>query len=144
MSGYINTLVFGVYPYVCLTVLALGSIIRYDREPYTWRSGSSQLLRRRQLVIGSNFFHIGILVIFLGHLGGLLTPIAVFDALGISHGAKQIMAIVIGGLAGVRLPHRRDNAAASPAGRSTHTPYVELRRHRHPGPALCATRSSGY
>ena len=101
MSGYINTLVFGIYPYVCLTVLALGSIIRYDREPYTWRSGSSQLLRRRQLVIGSNFFHIGILVIFLGHLGGLLTPIEIFDALGISHGAKQMMAIVIGGLAGI-------------------------------------------
>lgn len=101
MIDYINTLVFGYYPYIALTVLAVGCIVRYDREPYTWRSGSSQLLRRRQLVVGSNCFHIGILIIFLGHLGGLLTPIAIFDALGIGHGAKQMMAIVIGGLAGL-------------------------------------------
>lgn len=101
MIDYINTLVFGYYPYIALTVLALGSIIRYDREPYTWRSGSSQLLRRRQLIVGSNCFHIGILVIFVGHLGGLLTPIEIFDSLGIGHGAKQMMAIVIGGVAGL-------------------------------------------
>ena len=101
MAAHLNTLAFGIYPYVALTVLALGSIIRYDREPYTWRSGSSQLLRRRQLVYGSVLFHLGILVIFFGHLGGLLTPIAVFDALGIGHGFKQMMAIVVGGVAGV-------------------------------------------
>lgn len=101
MADYLNTLVFGIYPYVALTVLALGSIIRYDREPYTWRSGSSQLLRRRQLVVGSILFHAGILVVFFGHLVGLLTPIAVFDTLGIGHGFKQVMAIVVGGIAGI-------------------------------------------
>lgn len=101
MADYINTLVFGYYPYLALAVLALGSIIRYDREPYTWRSGSSQLLRRRQLVLGSVLFHVGVLVIFLGHLGGLLTPIELFDLLGISHGFKQVLAIVAGGVAGV-------------------------------------------
>ncbi len=31
----------------------------------------------------------------------LLTPIWIFDAIGISHGAKQILAIVAGGVAGV-------------------------------------------
>lgn len=114
MSGYINTLLFGIYPYVALAVLILGTIIRYDREPYTWRSGSSQLLRRKQLVWGSVLFHVGVLVIFFGHLIGLLTPIGLFDALGISHGAKQILAIVAGGIAGVMaivgatlLVHRR-------------------------------------
>jgi nitrate reductase gamma subunit len=101
MAGFLNAFVFGIYPYVALTVFALGSIIRYDREPYTWRSGSSQLLRRRQLIWGSVLFHLGILVIFFGHLVGLLTPIRVFDALGIGHGMKQMMAIVIGGVAGV-------------------------------------------
>jgi nitrate reductase gamma subunit len=101
MTGFLNTLIFGIYPYVALTVLIVGSIVRYDREPYTWRSGSSQLLRRRQLMWGSVLFHIGILVIFLGHLFGLLVPIAVFDALGIGHGFKQMMAIVVGGGAGL-------------------------------------------
>ena len=81
-------------------MLILGSVIRYDREPYTWRSGSSQLLRRRQLIWGSVLFHVGVLVVFFGHLIGLLTPIEVFDALGVSHSAKQILAIVAGGIAG--------------------------------------------
>ena len=98
--GLLNQFLFGVYPYICLAVLVLGSVLRFDREQYTWRSGSSQLLRRRQLVAGSVMFHLGILVIFGGHFVGLLTPIWVFDALGVPHGAKQILAMVAGGLAG--------------------------------------------
>lgn len=94
-------ILFGYYPYLCLTVLALGSVLRFDREQYSWRTGSSQLLRRRQLMWGSVLFHVGILVIFVGHFGGLLTPVAVFDAIGMSHSAKQMMAIVVGGVAGV-------------------------------------------
>jgi len=101
MSNYLNTFLFGIYPYIALAVLALGSIIRYDREPYSWRAGSSQLLRRKQLVLGSVLFHVGVIVIFVGHLVGLLTPIQIFDAIGISHEAKQTLAIVAGGIAGV-------------------------------------------
>lgn len=114
MADYLNTLVFGIYPYIALAVLVLGSVLRYDREPYTWRSGSSQLLRRKQLIWGSILFHVGVLIVFFGHLIGLLTPIAVFDAIGISHGFKQLMAIVVGGVAGIAallgatmLVHRR-------------------------------------
>ncbi len=114
MRDAINHIVFGWYPYVCLTVFLLGSLVRFDREQYTWRTGSSQLLRRRQLMWGSNLFHVGILVIFVGHFVGLLTPIWIFDALGISHTAKQWMAIIIGGVAGLAclvgialLTHRR-------------------------------------
>ncbi|MBL8908582.1 MAG: respiratory nitrate reductase subunit gamma [Rhizobiales bacterium] len=101
MRDVLNHVIFGWYPYLCLTVFILGSWVRFDREQYTWRSGSSQLLRRRQLIWGSNLFHAGILVIFFGHFVGLLTPIAIFDTLGISHGFKQWMAIIIGGLAGI-------------------------------------------
>ncbi len=114
MRDTINYIVFGWYPYVCLTVFVVGNILRFDREQYTWKAGSSQLLRRRQLMWGSNLFHIGVLVIFIGHFFGLLTPIWVFEAIGISHTAKQIMAIVIGGVAGIAmlvggllLAHRR-------------------------------------
>lgn len=92
---------FGIYPYIALSVLVIGSIARYERDPFTWKSSSSQLLRRKQLMIGSVLFHVGILVIFIGHLFGLLTPIWIFDALGISHGAKQVLAIVAGGIAGI-------------------------------------------
>ena len=101
MADFINHAVFGWYPYLALTVFLVGSWLRFDREQYSWRSGSSQLLRRRQLMWGSNLFHVGILVIFLGHFFGLLTPIWVFDTLGISHTFKQWLAIVLGGVAGV-------------------------------------------
>lgn len=97
----LNQILFGIYPYIALSVLALGSVLRFDREQYTWRSGSSQLLRRKQLVMGSVLFHAGVLTIFAGHLVGLLTPIWVFDALGVPHGAKQILAMTAGGIAGV-------------------------------------------
>ena len=101
MRDALNHVIFGLYPYLCLTVFIIGSWVRFDREQYTWRSGSSQLLRQRQLMWGSNLFHVGILVIFFGHFVGLLRPIAIFDTLGISHGFKQWMAIIIGGVAGI-------------------------------------------
>lgn len=96
-----HNFIFGIYPYIAITVMILGSIIRYDADPFSWKSKSSQILRRRQFVIGSVLFHVGVLVIFFGHLVGLLTPVAVFDAMGISHGAKQILAMAAGGIAGV-------------------------------------------
>lgn len=101
MADFFNHLAFGIYPYIALATLAVGSVIRYDREPYSWRAGSSQLLRRKQLIWGSILFHVGVLFIFLGHLVGLLTPIALFDALGVSHTAKQLLAMIAGGVAGV-------------------------------------------
>lgn len=96
-----HNFLFGIFPYIALGVGIMGSIARYERDPFTWKSSSSQLLRRRQLVVGSILFHVGVLVIFLGHLVGLLTPIWIFDALGISHTAKQLLAIIAGGVAGV-------------------------------------------
>lgn len=114
MAESLNAAVFGIYPYIALAVLVLGSVIRYDREPYSWRSGSSQLLRRGQLIWGSVLFHVGVLIVFFGHLVGLLTPIELFDAVGITHEFKQLMAIVVGGVSGVMallgatlLAHRR-------------------------------------
>jgi nitrate reductase gamma subunit len=114
METPLNHILFGWFPYLALTVFLVGSLLRFDREQYTWKASSSQLLRRKQLIAGSVLFHVGILVIFAGHLVGLLTPIAVFDALGIGHGFKQGMAIVVGGLAGLAtlvgialLTHRR-------------------------------------
>jgi nitrate reductase gamma subunit len=101
MNDFINQLAFGWYPYLAVTVLILGSILRFDANQYSWRSQSSQFLRRRQMVLGSNLFHMGILVLLAGHFVGLLTPINVFDALGIGHGFKQTAALVVGGIAGV-------------------------------------------
>jgi len=98
---YLNQFLFGYYPYVCLTVFFVGSLMRFDREQYTWKSDSSQLLRHGLLRWGSNLFHIGILGIFGGHFTGFLTPIAVWHALGVSPAEKQMTAMVVGGIFGI-------------------------------------------
>jgi nitrate reductase gamma subunit len=99
MSAWLDTLIFGYYPYICLTVFLLGSLIRFDRDQYTWKSDSSQLLRAGQLRWGSNLFHIGVLFLLVGHTVGMLTPHAVYEPF-ISAGGKQLLAMVSGGAAG--------------------------------------------
>ena len=99
MSGVYGFL-FQVYPYVCFTVFLLGSLLRFDRDQYTWKSDSSQLLRAGLLRWGSNLFHFGILFLFFGHMVGLFTPHAVYGVF-MSAGSKQMLAVVAGGIAGV-------------------------------------------
>lgn len=96
----LHQFIFGIYPYIALTIFLLGSLIRFDREQYSWKSDSSQLLHRGHLRLGSNLFHVGVLGLFFGHLGGLLTPVAVWDALGVAHSSKQMLAMVAGGVFG--------------------------------------------
>jgi len=91
---------FGVYPYICLTIFLLGSLIRFDQNQYSWKSDSSQMLRAGTLRWGSNLFHIGVLFLFFGHLIGLLMPHALYGIF-ISAPSKQMLAIVSGGIAGV-------------------------------------------
>jgi len=97
---YLNQFLFGYYPYICLAVFFLGSLIRFDREQYTWKSDSSQLLRHGQLRWASNLFHIGVLGIFGGHFTGFLTPVRIWHALGVSLPEKQMTAMVAGGIFG--------------------------------------------
>ena len=99
MSGVYGFL-FQVYPYVCLTVFLVGSLIRFDRDQYTWKSDSSQLLRAGSLRWGSNLFHVGILFLFFGHLVGLFTPHSVYGPF-MSAATKQTLAVVAGGVAGL-------------------------------------------
>lgn len=101
MDTFLNHLLFGIYPYIALSVLAIGSIVRFDREPYSWRTGSSQLLRRKQLIIGSVLFHVGVLFVLFGHIVGLLVPIWVFDSFYVRHEWKQALAVFGGGTAGI-------------------------------------------
>ncbi len=98
--NYVNQFVFGIYPYICLTVFLLGSLVRFDRDQYSWKSDSSQLLKAGQLRLGSNLFHLGILFLFFGHTVGMLTPHFVYEPF-MSAGAKQVLAMVSGGAFGV-------------------------------------------
>jgi nitrate reductase gamma subunit len=99
MRDQIFHILFVWYPYFCLTAFLMGSLIRFDREQYTWKAGSSQILRKKQLQWGSNLFHFGILFLLLGHSVGLLTPKAVYSIF-ITPQQKQLLAIIAGGIAG--------------------------------------------
>lgn len=111
---FINTLFFGIYPYVALGVFLLGSLVRYDREQYTWKTGSSQMLSSKNFRIASILFHVGIIMILMGHFAGLVLPWEIWHALGITMATKQIIAMGVGGFFGVlcfigltMLVHRR-------------------------------------
>jgi nitrate reductase gamma subunit len=99
--SYLNELLFGVYPYIAGSVFLIGSLVRFERDQYTWKAHSSQMLSGQNMRLASNLFHVGILGIFFGHFVGLLTPPEVFHALGMSANAKQLLAIVAGGIFGI-------------------------------------------
>lgn len=99
MNASMHNFLFSVYPYICLAVFLLGSLARFDRDQYTWKSDSSQLLRTGSLRVGSNLFHIGILFLLFGHTVGLLTPHWVYEHF-ITAPQKQLMAVISGGIAG--------------------------------------------
>ena len=92
----LHDFIFGAYPYLAGTVFLLGNWIRYDREQYTWKTDSSQLLSNSGMRVASNLFHVGIIAIFFGHFGGMLMPHSLFLAMGISDIQHQYIAIGAG------------------------------------------------
>ncbi|MEO5339916.1 MAG: respiratory nitrate reductase subunit gamma [Magnetococcus sp. MYC-9] len=92
---------FEIYPYMAMSIFVLGSWLRYDRESYSWKTDSSQLLAQEHMLWGSNLFHVGVIAIFFGHALGLLTPHSWLLAGGISDLAHQIVAITAGLLFGL-------------------------------------------
>lgn len=98
--NWLQIFAFGIYPYIALTVAIIGSWARFDLSQYSWKTGSSQMLRKKNMRLASNLFHVGILVILMGHFVGMLTPHFIYEPF-ISAGHKQILAIAVGGLAGV-------------------------------------------
>ena len=97
--NWLQIFLFGVYPYIALAVAIVGTWVRFDLSQYSWKSGSSQMLRKKNMRLASNLFHVGIIVVLLGHLFGLLTPHILYDRF-ISAGHKQVVAVVVGGIAG--------------------------------------------
>jgi nitrate reductase gamma subunit len=97
---YLHQFIYGIYPYIALAIFLFGSLARFEREQYTWKSDSSQMLHAGNLRLGNILFHVGILGLFFGHLVGLLTPVIVWDTLGISHSFKQMIAMIAGGVFG--------------------------------------------
>ncbi|NEC29588.1 respiratory nitrate reductase subunit gamma [Streptomyces sp. SID8111] len=100
-SGTGGILLWVVLPYVSLAVFVLGHVWRYRYDKFGWTTRSSQLYERRLLRIGSPLFHFGILLVLLGHIGGLLVPESWTEAAGISEHTYHVLAVVLGVAAGV-------------------------------------------
>ena len=131
--SYLHTFFFVYYPYICGVVFLLGSLARFERGQYTWKSESSQLLRKGSMRWASNLFHVGILFLLGGHFAGLLTPHALYEGF-ITPAQKQLLAVAAGGFAGTlcfigltMLLHRRlTDARVRAASRSTDMPLLVL------------------
>ncbi len=98
--SWLQIFLFGIYPYIALVVAILGTWARFDLSQYSWKAHSSQMLRKKNMRLASNLFHVGIIVVLLGHLFGMLTPHFIYETF-ISAAHKQILAVVVGGIAGV-------------------------------------------
>jgi nitrate reductase gamma subunit len=93
-------LVWGVWPYVALTLLVVGLVWRYRTDKFGWTTRSTEIYERRLLAVGSPLFHVGILLVGGGHVMGLLVPKGFTEATGMSEHAYHLMATVVGTGAG--------------------------------------------
>jgi nitrate reductase gamma subunit len=96
-----NTLLWVVVPYATLVTFALGTIWRYRYDKFGWTTRSSQLYETAVLRWGSPMFHVGILLVLVGHVGGLLIPKSWTEAVGISEHTYHLLSAFIGTVAGV-------------------------------------------
>lgn len=97
----LSAFTWGVFPYICLVVMIVGTIYRYQSNQLSWGSKSSEILEKKLLTSGSILFHVGILFVLAGHIAGLLVPIEFYNALGISSELYHGAAIALGGLSGL-------------------------------------------
>ncbi|WP_433189804.1 respiratory nitrate reductase subunit gamma [Actinoallomurus sp. CA-150999] len=95
-----DILLWVALPYVVIAVFVLGHIWRYRYDKFGWTTRSSQLYESRLLRIGSPLFHFGILVVLLGHIGGLVIPKSWTTAVGIGEHAYHVTAVALGTVAG--------------------------------------------
>jgi nitrate reductase gamma subunit len=115
----IHQFLWVIYPYITLTIMIAGLLYRYTYKQIGWGAPSTEILEKKMLRTGSMLFHYGIIFAFIGHVMGILIPIGVYDALGVSDAMYHINAVVGGGIAGLvtwigllilivrRLSHRR-------------------------------------
>ncbi|GLY18798.1 respiratory nitrate reductase subunit gamma [Kineosporia rhizophila] len=96
-----DTFLWVVVPYVCLTTFVAGHLWRYRYDKFGWTTRSSQLYENRLLRWGSPLFHFGMLGVVGGHVIGLLVPRSWTEAVGISDHLYHLVAVLGGLLAGI-------------------------------------------
>ena len=90
-----------VLPYVAFAILIVGLAWRYKTDQYGWTSRSSQWNEPTILRWASPMFHFGVLLVFMGHVMGLVIPKTWTQAAGISQHSYHLIATIPGTAAGV-------------------------------------------
>lgn len=96
-----NVLLWVIVPYLSLAILVGGLIWRYRYDKFGWTTRSSQLYETAVLRWGSPMFHFGVLLVLLGHVGGLLIPKSWTEAVGVTEHTYHLMAVFLGTVAGL-------------------------------------------
>lgn len=95
-----NVLLWVIVPYLTIAVFVLGLVWRHRYDKFGWTTRSSQLYENTVLRWGSPLFHFGILVVLVGHVGGLIVPKSWTEAVGITEQAYHTTSVVLGTIAG--------------------------------------------
>jgi len=95
----VDILLWVAFPYAATAVFIVGHILRYRYDQFGWTSRSSQTYENRLLRWGSPMFHYGILIVFGGHVVGLLVPKAWLEFVGVTEHSYHLGATWLGSLA---------------------------------------------
>ncbi|MCR2821847.1 respiratory nitrate reductase subunit gamma [Lederbergia panacisoli] len=90
-----------IFPYICIAVFIVGHIFRYRNDQFNWTAKSSEFIEKKQLMIGSLLFHIGIIPVIFGHISGLGIPKEWMHAMGVNDHLYHMGAVYIGGFFGI-------------------------------------------
>ena len=69
-----NSILFGQFPYLVLTIAVVGTIYRYNSNRFSWSSQSSQFLENKTLFYGSVPWHYGNMAVLLFHIVTIFIP----------------------------------------------------------------------
>lgn len=96
-----SVFLWGVLPYLTALLLIGGLWYRRRFDQFGWTSRSSEIYEKSILKIASPLFHYALFAVLGGHLVGLLIPKEWTYKMGISQHNYHLMALVVGGIAGV-------------------------------------------
>lgn len=99
MENYINNLLFTYLPHIALAVFWFGLITRLFLMNKTVQAESTQFLADKQVKLGSNLFHIGIIFVFFGHLS-LFIPEWLYHMVMTTE-TKRMIALIMGSFFGI-------------------------------------------
>ncbi|GAA2672413.1 respiratory nitrate reductase subunit gamma [Streptomyces lunalinharesii] len=101
MTTHVRIALWGVLPYLSLTVLIAGTLWRYRYDRFGFTTRSSQLHESRMLRVGGPLFHYALLFVAGGHVMGLLVPEGLTQRLQVSETMYHTVALTMGGAAGI-------------------------------------------